>query len=450
MTYALCLAGGALVGGLLVWLWAAGRSSAARSSAAELRAQLQKAQEDFRELRVDLQQESRGRVEAETKLTEARRYIEEQKALLEESKKALSDTFKALSKDALTSNNEAFLTLAKKALEATVVEAKGDIEKRRQAIDELVKPLREALKTYEEHVKALEVSREGAYKGLRAQVEGLSTLQEQLRDRTGNLVTALRRPEVRGKWGEMTLQRVAKLAGMSEHCDFTEQVSVESEEGRLRPDMVVHMPAGRQIVVDAKVPLDAYLNAVSAGTDEERATQLQRHARQMRNHMDALAGKGYWSQFERAPDIVVMFIPGESFFSAAVDCDRTLIEDGMRKRVVLATPTTFIALLRSVAYGWRQEEISQNAQNICDLGRDLYERLRTLAEHFEDMGKGLLRANEAYDAAIGSMKARVFTAARRFREMGAAAGKEIPVLEPLERTPRKLTMPEADTPESEE
>ena len=449
--YVLLVLAGLIVGGLGIWLWTNARvagaqrkASAAEGTITELRTQIKRADEDFRALRTSLDAEREARVKAETQHAEAARNLEEQKMLIEESKRMLADTFKALSDDALKSNNQAFLELAKKSLETVLTEGKGDIEKRRQAIDALVKPLSESLKQYENHIKALEESRQKAYGTLEEQVRSLNETQKDLRDKTGNLVTALRKPEVRGTWGEMTLKRVAELAGMSGHCDFSEQVSVKTEDGTKRPDMVVQLPAGRQIVVDSKVALDAYLDAFSAKSDEERQQHLQRHARQMRAHMNKLSQKSYWEQFSETPEFVVMFVPGESFFAAAVECDGKLIEDGMGKRVVLATPTTLIALLRAVAYGWRQEQVTRNAQEICYLGKQLYERLRRFSEHLEGMRKGLERATEAYNKAVGSLETRVFPAARRFRDLGVTASAEIEAAEPVETTPRVLNPPDGE------
>lgn len=300
------------------------------------------------------------------------------------------------------------------------------------------------MKRYEEQIKAMEESRQKAYGSLEEQLRSLSTTQQQQQRETEKLVTALRTPQIRGRWGEITLHRVVELAGMSEHCDYVEQTTVDSEAGRLRPDMIIHLPAEREIVVDAKVPLDGFLDSLSASGEEERGVAMARHAKQVRSHMNQLAAKSYWDQFSKAPEFVVMFIPGESFFAAAVDCDRSLIEDGMARQVVLATPTTLIALLRAVAYGWRQERIAENAKAISDLGKQLYERLKTLAEHFDDIGKSLEKAIASYNRAVGSMESRVFPAARRFKELGAATGEEIPVIQEIDQTPRSLTSPDLD------
>jgi len=459
MTDALILLVGLLVGGLVAYALASARgkaqaaarladaerrASAAEGSLQELRAQLESARRDCAALREKLEAETSARVRAETEHAESLRHLEEQRALLAEARDKLSDTFKALSNDALKSNNQAFLELARKSLEALVAEARGDLGKRQEAVKALIQPLADMLKRYEQQVSALEQQRQRAYGSLEEQLRALAGTHQQLERETRNLVNALRTPQVRGRWGEISLHRVVELAGMSEHCDYSEQVSVRSENGRLRPDMVVHLPAGRQIIVDAKVALDAYLSALSAESDEERIGHLKRHAQQMRNHMRELAQKSYWDQFEVSPEFVVMFIPGESFFRAAIDYDPTLIEDGMRDGVVLATPTTLIALLRAVAYGWRQEQLAKNAQVVSDLGRQLYDRLRTLAQHFQDLGKGLERAQQAYNRAVGSLEARVFPAARRFKDLGIASGEEIPTVEQLDTTPRVLNPPAPD------
>jgi DNA recombination protein RmuC len=409
---------------------------------AELR-QTRASLEDLASVRDQLSSESQLRVAAETKLKETELNLEEQRKLLGEATARLTDTFGALSAEALKSNNQAFLALAKSTFETIQTQAKGDIESRQKAIDGLVAPLKESLDKYEKQVIEMEKSRESAYGRLDEQLKNLAGTNQQLQKETGSLVTALRFPQVRGRWGEMTLRRTAELAGMAEHCDFVEQETMTTDEGRQqRPDMIVNLPGGRRIVIDAKVPLQAFLDAASATNEEERHAQLSRHAQLVRTHMNQLASRGYSEQFDFSPEVVVLFLPGESFFAAALEEDRSLIEDAMERRVILSTPTTLIALLKAIAYGWRQEQMAENAQAISELGKQLYDRIRTFVGHFESVGGALGRAVDSYNKATGSLESRVLPSARRFKELGAATGEEIVEIEPVDESPRALAIPE--------
>ncbi|HEY4759434.1 MAG TPA: DNA recombination protein RmuC [Thermoguttaceae bacterium] len=419
------------------------RLTGREASIEELKNHLQQRDTSLHELQSQITALSTRGAQLETALKEERRQNEEKLALLDEAKQKFSDAFKALASDALKSSNTSFLELAKTQLEKFHESAKGDLEKRQTAIDELVKPVKESLGKVDAKLQEIEKARIEAYSGLTEQVKSMQIAQSQLISETSNLVKALRSPQTRGRWGEIQLRRVVEMAGMLEHCDFTEQETVAAEDNRLRPDMIIHLPGKKRIVVDAKTPLAAYLDAVETQDDETRTLKLQDHARQVREHVLSLSKKSYYDQFDTAPDFVVLFLPGEVFLSAAWEYDPTLIEFAIERNVMLTTPTTLISLLRAVAYGWRQELLAENAQKISNLGRELYDRIANLSKHFDELGKGLSSAIEAYNKAIGSLESRVLVSARKFKELGAAdTSKEIGDLEPIETDSRLLQAPE--------
>ncbi len=414
------------------------RLAVAESLGDELRKQVSLRELETGDLRETLQSERALRAQTEARAEATRENIEEQKRLLESARERLTETFKALSSDVLRQSTSTFLEQARETIDA-------QLARRQQALDGLVTPLHEALRRYEDQLGRLEASRQQAYGSLEEQLRTLNARSAELQRETGSLVTALRAPQVRGRWGELTLRRAAELAGMTPYCDYLEQPTMEGEGGRLRPDMIVRLPSGREIVVDAKVPLSAYLDATAAATEDERGRALARHAQQMRQHLAALSARGYWEQLEDSVELVVMFIPGEAFVGAAMQADAQLLEDGMARKVLVATPTTLIGLLLAIAHGWRQERMAVNAAQVSELGRQLYERLRTLAGHVEDVGDKLGKAVHAYNSAVGSMESRVLPAARRFRELGAGGGEDIPILDTVDERPRQLSSP--DVPE---
>ncbi len=383
------------------------------------------------------------RSELETELEKEREASGEKLALLRDAQQKLVEAFKALSSDALRSNNGSFLELAKAALEKFQENAKGDLDLRKQAIDQMVVPIRESLQRFDTRVQDLEKARIGAYEGLSQQVRSLLETQTQLRAETANLVKALGTPQAMGRWGEIQLRKVVELAGMLNYCDFHEQKSVSTDDGRLRPDLIVRLPAGKNLVVDAKTPLAAYFEAVQAAEESIRERKLSEHARIIRGHIQALSRKSYWEQFQPAPEFVVLFLPGETFFSAALRKDPALIETGVDQRVIIATPTTLIALLKAVAYGWRQEKIAENAHQISDMGKELYKRISDLSGHFTDLGNHLNKTAMAYNRAVGTLESRVLVSARKFRELESpGTDDDLPVLPQVDTVSRQFQAPE--------
>ena len=396
-------------------------------AAGQLRQHTQKEQHDREQL---LQKLATAEAHAESEQRSHREKIQ----LIEENRQQLEKNFQALSAQALAVNNQSFLDLAKSTLDSYQQQAKGDLESRHQAIGQLVQPLMDSLLKVDGKIEQLEHARTGAYARLDEQLKGLLDTQVRLQSETGNLVRALRTPSVRGRWGEIQLRKVVEMAGMVNYCDFIEQETADS--GRLRPDMVIKLPNGRNIVVDSKAPLQAYLESLETTDDDQRKSHLTHHARQIRDHLQKLSAKNYWEQFQPTPEFVVLFLPGETFFSAALAQDPSLIEAGVDQKVLLATPTTLIALLRSVAYGWRQEQLTENAEAISQLGREIYDRLATLNQHFGQMGKSLEKAVDSYNKGMSSLDSRVMVTARKFKELGAGSSKELGQLEQIDKQPR--------------
>jgi DNA recombination protein RmuC len=449
------LAAAALLGWVIGWHMARNRGEAEKGALAErvrgaeealgiARAELFTRQGQLDRLRAESSELRAQGVRLDTLLSEERRAAE---AKLSE--KQLREAFAALSAEALHKNNQTFLDLAQNAMAQFQKTAATDLDARQGAIADLLKPVGATLEKFETAVQAIEKERVGSYAALREQLGSLAASQTLLRAETANLVKALRTPSTRGRWGEIQLRRVCEMAGMLEHCDFDEQQTAVAgrDEARVRPDVQVRLPGGKTVVVDAKVPFMAYLEALEAREDAHREAMLRDHARQVRDHVARLGSRAYWDQLPGTPDFVVMFLPGEPFLSAAWEQDPGLIDAAMEQRVMLATPITLISLLKAVAYGWRQERVAESAQSISELGRTLHERLLSLATHFNALGKGLNQAVVAYNRAAGSLERRVLVAARRFGEMGVDVPGPLPDLRRVDRAVRPLAP--ADDPQAE-
>lgn len=437
------------VGGTMGWFLArmryTGVMSALELSLSQGRDLEEKLRGEIARARDLLEAERLERARLETRLIETQASLAEQKTLLEGASRQLTETFKALSLDALNQNNTAFIQLADKTMQAVLMEMKGDFDKRQGAVEAVVKPLEESLKRYETQIQAMEGTRQAAYGDINRHIAELVKMQDRLTDQTRTLASALKEPQARGRWGEITLKRVVELSGMSAHCDFIEQPVTEGETGRKRPDLIVKLPEGRQVIIDAKVPLRAYLEAYEAIEPAMQSANLLRHARSVRDHMNSLASKEYWKQFSPTPDFVVLFLPGEAFFSAALDHDTTLIEDGIDRRVLIATPVTLIALLRSVAMSWQQQSASENARKIWETGIELFDRLKTFVRHFDKVRDGLTKASESYNQALGSFESRVLPSANRLKDLTAPEhGEALSCAEPVEVVLRSIAKPSDD------
>jgi DNA recombination protein RmuC len=449
---------GVAIGLVIGWLLAVARSrrtlenalreaetsaTAAISETIAVRKELESRKLETEGLRAELRDVENARAALDARADEMRQRFDEQQRMLGEAERKLSDTFRSLAADVLKNTNESFLTLAGERLNSVRQETSADLEARQKAIEGVIAPVKESLETLDSQLRAIENVRSAAYGSLSEQVRSLAETQTQLRSETANLVKALRAPVVRGRWGEIQLKRVVELAGMIDHCDFYEQGSVTTDDGRLRPDLVVRLPGDKNIVVDAKAPLQAYLEALEAPTDEIRGAKLKEHAAQVRIHTAKLSAKGYWEHLQPTPEFVVLFLPGETFFSAALEQDPALIEMGVSQRVILATPTTLIALLRAVSYGWRQELVAENAQKISELGQELYERIATMVEHLASLRSSLNTSVTAFNRTVGALQERVLPSVRKFKELGIASKKDLKEFEPIDNVPRELPATES-------
>ena len=433
---------GCVIGAGAAWLAARSTSAALVERKLELEREVAAVKAQLTQQQTENSALIAEKARFEATLVSERKNAEEKLLLLANAGEQLKAQFQALASSALESSNASFLQLAKGTLEKYQSEARGELEKREKAVETLVKPISDSLKQVDEHVRELEKSRAEAYGNLTSQVASLLKTQEALQAETGNLVKAMREPQARGRWGELQLRRCLELAGMLDHCDFLEQVSVSRDDRSLRPDVVVRLPGEKNIVVDAKVPLAAYLAALEAPDEATRKDRLADHARQVRQHIESLSAKSYWNQFEPTPEFVVLFLPGEVFFRAAMDADAELIEYGVNRKVIVASPTTLIALLRAVAYGWNQKNLAESARKISEAGKQLYERLCTMTGHVDNLGKRLEGAVKSYNDMLSSMEKRVLPAGHRLAELDRSLPAEsLSDPEQIEKTPRHLESP---------
>jgi DNA recombination protein RmuC len=440
---------GVFIGLLLQRTRSADAITASEKRGTEAAVRLQDRDRQVRELELRLQSLSavdteRARLAAELEME--RRNAAEKIALLEQAELRLRESFQTLSAEALRQNNDSFLLLARTSLGEIHKVSSAELDARQKSITELMSPIREALEKVDGKLQETEVARVGSYESLMEQVRSMAESQKDLGARTRNLVDALRSPTVRGRWGEIQLKRVCEMAGMVDHCDFVEQESVSTSDGKLRPDVTVRLPGGKLIIVDAKAPLQAYLDAMEAPDEPTREAKLRDHSRQVRDHITKLSAKSYWGQFDETPEFVVMFLPGETFFSAALQYDPGLIEYGVEQNVIPASPTTLIALLRSVAYGWQQDKIARNAAEISDLGRELYDRIRVFANHYADTRKHLQKSVDAFNGSIGSLERNVLPQARRFKALGATTAADLADIGTIDTALRTLEAPDLIAP----
>lgn len=432
---------GLVIGAAIVWIVLGARVSKSAAEAALLRDQLARSHAEAAQLRKRIEDEQRARTAAETSLEVERQNMAEQRRLLEDAEAKLKEAFHSLAGQTFQSFQQQFLQVADTRFSTLRAQASGEFQQRQQAIEELLQPMKKSMQEIEGELARAAEARTHEHGELTAQVKMLTESSQALRAETGSLVTSLRQPQVKGKWGELMLRRAVELAGMSPHCDFDMQKDIDTEEGRRRPDMVIHLPAGAQVVVDAKVPLHAFHKAIEIRTQDQYHAAMEEHARLVRAHVANLASKSYWSQFDVTPDFVVLFLPGEAYFSAALEKDRSLIEDAIDKHVVLASPTTLIALLRAIATGWQAQRVAENAERISALGKELHDRISSFAEHLANMGAGLEKANKAYNSAVGSFEQRLLPGARKFKDLGVSTAEQMPLLEPTEIGLRPVAVP---------